>query len=122
MIVDNADKEMELAKDPWMEAGIAIPSELPYQNEGQREESARKVAGENEDSNLRDKLRKMSNVIQVRKGSVKFGQERKRLASEGESSLRSEFASIPGVNGVMTTTNRETTPKVNKNNQMLIAL
>ena len=64
MIVDNADMEMELAKDPWMEAGIPIPSELPYQNDGQREVSARKVAGDNDD-NFVDKLRKMSNVIQV---------------------------------------------------------
>jgi hypothetical protein len=30
MIVDDADMEMEMAKDPFLEAGIEIPSELPY--------------------------------------------------------------------------------------------
>jgi hypothetical protein len=30
MIVDDADMEMEMAKDPFLEAGIGIPSELPY--------------------------------------------------------------------------------------------
>ena len=37
--------EMEMAKDPFLEAGIAIPAELPYQDESQRENSARLVVG-----------------------------------------------------------------------------
>ena len=34
-----------MAKDPFLEAGIAIPAELPYQDESQRENSARMVVG-----------------------------------------------------------------------------
>lgn len=45
LIVDDADMEMEMAKDPFLEAGIAIPAELPYQDESQRENSARMVVG-----------------------------------------------------------------------------
>lgn len=46
LIVDDADMEMEMAKDPFLEAGIAIPAELPYQDDSQRENSARMVLGE----------------------------------------------------------------------------
>ena len=45
MIVDDADMDMEMAKDPFLEAGIAIPAELPYRDESQREKSARAVVG-----------------------------------------------------------------------------
>ena len=45
MIVDDADMDMEMAQDPFLEAGIAIPAELPYQDESQRENSARLVVG-----------------------------------------------------------------------------
>lgn len=38
--------EMEMAKDPFLEAGIAIPAELPYQDDSQRENSARMVLGQ----------------------------------------------------------------------------
>ena len=31
MIVDEADQDMEMAKDPFLEAGIDVPKELPYQ-------------------------------------------------------------------------------------------
>ena len=31
MIVDEADKDIAMAKDPFLEAGIDIPEELPYQ-------------------------------------------------------------------------------------------
>ena len=34
-----------MAKDPFLEAGIAIPAELPYQDESQRENSAKMVVG-----------------------------------------------------------------------------
>ena len=30
--MDEADRDMELAADPFLEAGINIPKELPYQN------------------------------------------------------------------------------------------
>ncbi len=32
MIVDEADREMELTVDPFLEAGIDIPTELPYRS------------------------------------------------------------------------------------------
>ena len=37
--------ELEMCTDPFLEAGIAIPAELPYQDESQRENSARLVVG-----------------------------------------------------------------------------
>ena len=37
--------ELEMCTDPFLEAGIAIPAELPYQDESQRENSARMVVG-----------------------------------------------------------------------------
>ena len=30
MIVDDADRDIEMARDPFLEAGIDVPSELPY--------------------------------------------------------------------------------------------
>ena len=33
LIVDEADKELEMGKDPFLEAGIEIPSDLPYKEE-----------------------------------------------------------------------------------------
>jgi hypothetical protein len=30
MIVDEADRDIELSADPFLEAGIDIPKELPY--------------------------------------------------------------------------------------------
>ena len=32
MIVDEADSDISMAKDPFLEAGIDIPEELPYQS------------------------------------------------------------------------------------------
>ena len=32
MIVDDADKEIDMVSDPFLEAGISIPQELPYQS------------------------------------------------------------------------------------------
>ena len=32
LIVDEADSDLELAKDPFLEAGISVPEELPYTN------------------------------------------------------------------------------------------
>ena len=31
MIVDNDDKDMDMIKDPFLEAGIDIPKDLPFQ-------------------------------------------------------------------------------------------
>ena len=60
MIVDEADMEIEMATDPFIEAGIEVPANLPYQDSYQKEESIKKVIGEeNVSSSLADKLRKM---------------------------------------------------------------
>ena len=32
LIVDEADREMEIVSDPFLDAGIDIPKELPYIN------------------------------------------------------------------------------------------
>ena len=45
MIVDEADMEMEMATDPFIEAGIEVPPTLPYQDSYQKEESTKKVVG-----------------------------------------------------------------------------
>ena len=31
LIVDQADTDLEMANDPFLEAGISVPEELPYQ-------------------------------------------------------------------------------------------
>ena len=41
--VDLADADMELANDPFLEAGISIPEELPYQNLPSRASSVRSI-------------------------------------------------------------------------------
>ena len=62
MIVDEADMEMEMATDPFIEAGIEVPATLPYQDSYQKEESTKKVVGnDNEDNSLAGKLKKISN-------------------------------------------------------------
>ena len=62
MIVDEADMEMEMATDPFIEAGIEVPPTLPYQDSYQKEESTKKVVGtDNEDKSLAGKLKKISN-------------------------------------------------------------
>ena len=62
MIVDEADMEIEMATDPFIEAGIEVPANLPYQESKQQEDSFKKVVGEESDeSSLADKLRKISN-------------------------------------------------------------
>lgn len=43
LIVDLADADMELANDPFLEAGISIPEELPYQNLPSRASSVRSI-------------------------------------------------------------------------------
>jgi hypothetical protein len=49
MIVDNDDKAMDMIKDPFLEAGIDIPKELPYQTpitQRKRKESENKYNDE----------------------------------------------------------------------------
>ena len=61
MIVDEADLEMEMATDPFIEAGIEVPANLPYQATNQQEESYKKVLGDDAEENfLADRIRKMS--------------------------------------------------------------
>ena len=61
MIVDEADMEMEMATDPFIEAGIEVPANLPYQASKQQEDSYKKVLGEDgEETSITDKIRKLS--------------------------------------------------------------
>ena len=61
MIVDEADLEIEMAIDPFIEAGIEVPPNLPYQENKKTEESYKKVLGEeDEPSSMTNKLRKLS--------------------------------------------------------------
>ena len=91
MIVDDADMEMEMAKDPFLEAGIAIPPELPYKDEKQRDQSARDVVGQtgDEEAGLRDRFRKISNAFIRRPSNVTLAKV-KRLES-----VNSRAYSIP---------------------------
>ena len=49
LIVDEADKEMEMGKDPFLEAGIEIPSELPYANPDEASIVSNKTTHESEE-------------------------------------------------------------------------
>ena len=63
---------LEMSTDPFLEAGIAIPAELPYNDDKLRETSARDVVGPNdppEDTGLVSRLRKVSHAIQNRRRS-----------------------------------------------------
>ncbi len=44
MIVDDAEMQIELCEDPFLEAGIDVPSELPYADSCRRDLSSIKVA------------------------------------------------------------------------------
>ena len=52
LIVDLADTDMEMANDPFMEAGISIPEELPYQNLPSRTSSVRSIIGKKQSVSL----------------------------------------------------------------------
>ena len=74
MIVDVADMEMEMATDPFIEAGIEVPANLPYQGKDQQEDSFKKVVGEEgDDVSLADKIRKISTWKTSRGGSDAVG-------------------------------------------------
>ena len=61
MIVDDADMEMEMANDPFIEAGIEVPPNLPYQDSTQQEDSYKKVVQEEaETPSLKRTIRKLS--------------------------------------------------------------
>ena len=46
MIVDNDDKEMDMIRDPFLEAGIDIPKDLPCVTQRKRKESENKYNDE----------------------------------------------------------------------------
>jgi len=49
MIVDNDDRDMDMIKDPFLEAGIDIPNDLPFQSpvtQRKRKESENKYNDE----------------------------------------------------------------------------
>ena len=43
LIVDEPEMPMEVSQDPFLKAGIEVPSELPYKYETQRDDASRKV-------------------------------------------------------------------------------
>ena len=47
MIVDQAEDDIEVVNDPFLEAGIQIPSDLPYQEEAPELPNARKTPIDN---------------------------------------------------------------------------
>ena len=52
LIVDLADTDMEMANDPFLEAGISIPEELPYQNLPSRSSSVRSIINKKQSVSL----------------------------------------------------------------------
>ena len=63
MIVDEADMEIEMATDPFIEAGIEVPASLPYQGTNQQEDSFKKVVGEEiEASSMAEKINKIASL------------------------------------------------------------
>ena len=75
LIVDEADMEIEMAEDPFLEAGIDIPpANLPYKDEGQKEESSKILMPEGQG-------RKASSNTQSRANSLRSRGRQKRLDS-----------------------------------------
>ena len=60
MIVDEADMDMEMANDPFIEAGIDVPANLPYKHNAQHERSYRKVLGSKDTPEITKKLRSLT--------------------------------------------------------------
>ena len=60
MIVDEADMDLEMANDPFIEAGIDVPANLPYKHNAQHERSYRKVLGGKDTPEITKKLRRLS--------------------------------------------------------------
>ena len=62
MIVDDEENEVKMANDPFIEAGIEVPPNLPYQDSTQQEDSYKRVVQEeSETPTLAGKIRKLSN-------------------------------------------------------------
>ena len=57
MIVDEANMDIEMENDPFIEAGIDVPANLPYKHDSNKEQSYKKVIGEKD---LTKKLRKIN--------------------------------------------------------------
>ena len=79
MIVDEADAEIEMANDPFVEAGIEFPVNLPYKDISQHEMSYKKVVGDEQAKNLRaNAIRKLTDVDSMNLNSdIKVSTERK---------------------------------------------
>ena len=60
MIVDEANMDIELENDPFIEAGIEVPANLPYKHDSYQEQSYKKVLGEKDTPELTRKLRKIN--------------------------------------------------------------
>jgi hypothetical protein len=60
MIVDEANIDIELENDPFIEAGIDVPANLPYKHDSYQEQSYKKVLGEKGTPELTRKLRKIN--------------------------------------------------------------
>ena len=60
MIVDEANMDIELENDPFIEAGIDVPANLPYKHDSYQEQSYKKVLGEKDTPELTRKLRKIN--------------------------------------------------------------
>lgn len=52
LIVDEAERQVEMADDPFLEAGIQVPSELPYNDQAHRDEASKAIAAANDDVSL----------------------------------------------------------------------
>ena len=60
MIVDEANRDIEMQNDPFTEAGIDVPANLPYRHNVHQEQSSKKVLGQNSTPELTKTLRKIN--------------------------------------------------------------
>ncbi len=75
LIVDEAEMPMEVCPDPFLEAGIAVPPELPYKDHNQRDEASRKmtpaIGGDDHDAGGAMAARRINSI---KKGVRKISQ------------------------------------------------
>ena len=69
LIVDEADEDLEMAGDPFLEAGMDIPSDLPYQGTPDHQKSQKVDNGGIETLNVLDVEKGFQNI---RRGSIGF--------------------------------------------------
>ena len=82
MIVDDADRDLEMAADPFLEAGIMIPEDLPYK---ERKVSPRiQVAGT---SNHHSHLHTVASSKLIANSFMSKFKRRKRTTSRSKSNL-----------------------------------